>query len=284
MGNHGHLGEWVADDTVRAGTESDVEVNLDVHVAHSARMYDYYLGGTTNFAADREAAGRALAVFPWARAAARANRTFMHRSTRALARSGIRQFLDIGTGIPTSPNLHEIAQREIPEARVVYADNDPIVLTHAQALLLSTPQGRTAYVPGDVREPGRVLAAARELLDFSRPIALSMNALLHFVPGRAHRIAEEIKAELPAGSALVISHFTPDFAPEEAARLIQVYTSAGTPVHACTKEQFARFFTGWELLDPGVVSTPRWRPDEASAADPVSDAEASCYGAVAIRR
>ncbi|WP_344466577.1 SAM-dependent methyltransferase [Kitasatospora kazusensis] len=275
-------------DTTRSDIEPTVEVNLDVHVAHSARMYDFYLGGTTNFAPDREAAAHALAVFPWARSAARANRAFMHRSTRALAEAGIRQFLDIGTGIPTSPNLHEIAQRIAPQSRVVYADNDPIVLTHAQHLLHSAPEGRTAYVHADVREPESVLSAARELLDFSRPIALSLNAILHFVPDTAatgaHRLVEAFKAELPPGSALVVSHATQDFAPEDIARVEQVYANAGTPVQARTREEFARLFSGWELLDPGVAATPRWRPDETSAAEPVADAEAACYGAVALRR
>ncbi|MFB7475038.1 SAM-dependent methyltransferase [Kitasatospora sp. NPDC056184] len=261
----------------------DVEVNLDIHLAHSARMYDYYLGGTTNFPADREAAGRALAVFPYAPTAARANRAFMRRSTRLLAEAGVRQFLDIGTGIPTSPNLHEIAQSVAPDAKVVYADNDPIVLLHAQALLRGTEEGVTAYVQADVREPGDLLDAARSILDFSRPIALSMNALLHFVPSDAHRITEGLKAQLPSGSALVISHVTPDFAPEETARLIQVYTAAGTPVAACTRDEVARFFTGWDIMEPGVVATPRWHPELAHDTEQITDAEASCYGAVAIR-
>ncbi|MER7706379.1 SAM-dependent methyltransferase [Kitasatospora sp. NPDC097605] len=261
----------------------DVEVNLDIHLAHSARMYDYYLGGTTNFPADREAAGRALAVFPYARTAARANRAFMRRSTYLLAEAGIRQFLDIGTGIPTSPNLHEVAQAVAPDAKVVYADNDPIVLLHARALLRGTEQGVTAYVQADVREPAALLESARAVLDFSRPIALSMNALLHFVPSEAHRITEGLKAQLPSGSALVMSHLTQDFAAVETARLIQVYTAAGTAVAACTRDEFARFFTGWDLMEPGVVATQRWNPAPGEDAEPITDAEASCYGAVAVR-
>ncbi|MFE4972919.1 SAM-dependent methyltransferase [Kitasatospora sp. NPDC056651] len=261
----------------------DVEVNLDIHLAHSARMYDYYLGGTTNFPADREAAGRALAVFPYARSAARANRAFMHRTTHLLANAGIRQFLDIGTGIPTSPNLHEVAQSVAPDAKVVYADNDPIVLLHAQALMRGTEQGVTAYVQADVREPAGLLDSARAILDFTRPIALSMNALLHFVPFEAQGITEGLKAQLPSGSALVMSHFTQDFAPDETGRLIQVYTAAGTPVVACSRDEFARFFTGWDLMDPGVVATPRWHPAPAGEAEHITDAGASCYGAVAIR-
>ncbi|MGA5821224.1 SAM-dependent methyltransferase [Kitasatospora sp. NPDC094028] len=262
----------------------DVEVNLAIHRPHPARVYDYFLGGATNFPADREAAGHALAVFPHAPAAARANRGFMQRATRALVEAGVTQFLDIGTGIPTSPNLHEVAQSVDPRARVVYADNDPIVLTHAQALLRSTPEGRTAYVQADVRDPAAALAAIRDtgVLDFTRPIALSMVALLHFVPEGAHEIAEVLKSALTApGSALVISHFTPDHAPAEAARISQVYRDAGSPVRALTRSDFARFFTGWTLLAPGIVTTPTWRPDPTT--EHITDAEASCLTAVATR-
>ncbi|WP_405591040.1 SAM-dependent methyltransferase [Streptomyces sp. NBC_01190] len=266
-----------------ARPDKDVEVSLDIHVPHSARMYDYYLGGITNFPADREAAGKALAVFPYARTAARANRGFMERSIRHLAERGIEQFLDIGTGIPTSPNLHEVAQQVRPRARVLYADNDPIVLIHAQALLHGSAEGLTAYAQADVNQPEKILAAARDVLDFTRPIALSMNALLHFVPARAHRITEEFKAALPSGSALAISHLTEDFAPRETQRLTQVYTASGTPTRARDRAEFARFFAGWTLLDPGIVSTPRWGPDPAGTGDPTTDPESSCYGAVAVR-
>ncbi|WP_051836707.1 SAM-dependent methyltransferase [Streptomyces sp. NRRL WC-3742] len=265
-------------------TAPDVEINLAINRPHSARMYDYFLGGVTNFAPDREAAAQALSVFPQARHAARANRAFMRRATRALARSGITQFLDIGTGIPTSPNLHEVAQGVEPGSRVVYADNDPIVLTHAQALLRSAPEGRTAYVQADVREPAAVLEAVREtgVLDFTRPIALSLVALLHFVPDGAHEITETFKDALTArGSALVISHLTPEYSPEETERICQVYAVAGNPVRARTPGEFAGFFAGWDLLDPGVVSTPRWRPEPGDEA--FTDAEAACLGAIAVR-
>ncbi|MFJ7907130.1 SAM-dependent methyltransferase [Kitasatospora sp. NPDC096204] len=269
------------DETV---TPSDAEVNLAIHRPHTARMYDYFLDGTTNFPADREAAGHALAVFPQAPFAARANRAFMHRATRALARSGITQFLDVGTGIPTSPNVHEIAQRTEPRARIVYADNDPIVLTHAQALLHSSPEGRTAYVQADVREPEALLEAVRAtgVLDFTRPIALSLVALLHFVPEGAHEIAETLRNAMPVrGSALVMSHFTPDYAPQDAARMERVYRDNGNPVRARDHDEFSRFFTGWDLLDPGITSTPRWRPEPDD--ERISDAQASCLAAVAIR-
>nr|WP_168723319.1 SAM-dependent methyltransferase [Streptomyces sp. SAT1]ANO41883.1 hypothetical protein A8713_031970 [Streptomyces sp. SAT1] len=269
--------------TVHEDAGGDPEVNLDFHVPHSARMYDYFLGGTTNFPADREAAGRALAVFPYARTAARANRGFMRRSVRYLAESGIRQFIDIGTGIPTSPNLHEVAQQIAPRARVVYADNDPIVLIHAEALLKGSPEGVTAYVQADVNQPEAILEAARKHLDFSQPIALSLNAVLHFVPEGAHKITDVVKSALPSGSALAVSHLTAEFAPEETSRVTQVYTAAGTPTRARDRDEFAHFFDGWNLVDPGIVPTPRWRPDGSSDDEPVTDAEASCYAAVAVR-
>ncbi|MGV9789038.1 SAM-dependent methyltransferase [Streptomyces sp. NPDC003435] len=271
-----------------AGSDSkhdgkDVEVQLDIHVPHSARMYDYFLGGTTNFPADREAAGRALAVFPYARSAARANRGFMRRSVRYLAESGISQFIDIGTGIPTSPNLHEVVQEVTPYARVVYADNDPIVLIHAEALLRGTPGGVTAYVQADVTQPETILEAARPVLDFSEPIALSLNALLHFVPDDAHKITDVLRSCLPRGSALAVSHLTAAFAPEETARLTEVYTAAGTPTRARSRDEIAQFFAGWELVDPGIVPTPRWRPElDTGSSESITDSEASCYGAVAI--
>ncbi|MFF2146086.1 SAM-dependent methyltransferase [Kitasatospora sp. NPDC058190] len=260
-------------------------VDLRLNVPHSARMYDYYLGGFTNFAADREAAGHVLAIAPWVRDAARANRSFVHRSTRALALAGIDQFLDIGTGIPTSPNLHEVAQSVEPRARVVYADNDPIVLTHAQALLAGTPEGRTAYIEADVTDPAGLLAAPglRDTIDFSRPVALSLNALLHFVPDAhgAYELVEHLKSVLAPGSALVMTHLTVEFAPEEMGRVVGIYQAAGTALQARTRVEFARFFDGWTLLPPGIVPAPHWRP---TADDPaVSGSDASGYAGVALR-
>ncbi|MFF3006070.1 SAM-dependent methyltransferase [Kitasatospora sp. NPDC057940] len=260
-------------------------VDLRLNMPHSARMYDYYLGGFTNFAADREAAGHALAVAPWLRVAARANRSFVHRSTRALARAGIDQFLDIGTGIPTPPNLHEVAQSVDPCARVVYADNDPIVLSHAQALLTGTPEGRTAYVEADVTDPARLLASPglRDTIDLTRPVALSLNALLHFVPDTrgAHELVEHLKAALAPGSALVMTHVTPDFAPAEIAGLVRIYESAGTAAQARTLPEFTRFFDGWSLIAPGTVPTPHWRPTPADP--PATAPEAAAYAAVALK-
>ncbi|MFE9660790.1 SAM-dependent methyltransferase [Streptomyces sp. NPDC005955] len=254
--------------------------------AHSARMYDYYLGGITNFPADREAAARTLTVFPSAPIAARLNRRFMHRSTRHVATTlGLRQFLDIGTGIPTSPNLHEVAQEVIPSSRVVYTDNDPIVLAHARALLLSHPEGATAYVEADARDPQAILdhPTLGAHLDLTEPIALSLIALLHFVPDEddAHAVVEHLKKALPSGSTLAISHATPDFDPEGIARVTQTYAAAGTRVKARTRDEISRFFTGWDLLDPGVVPTHRWHPDPNDTLLTLTDADASCYGAIA---
>lgn len=260
-------------------------LDLELDRAHSARMYDYFLGGTTNFPADREGAGRAMAGFPAVMVAARANRQFMHRSVRHLTQMGMRQFLDVGTGIPTSPNLHEIAQETAPDARVVYTDNDPIVLTHAQALLRSSPEGRTAYSQADAHDPEALMKSPElhETLDTSRPVALSLIALLHFIPGQriAHDIVDYFKDALPSGSTLTISHVTPDFDSEAITRAIGAYEAAGTTVQARTREEVARFFDGWEVLDPGITATHRWRPDTAHDLYQVTDAEASCYGAVA---
>lgn len=229
---------------------------IDTTRPHPARMYDWFLGGKDNYPVDEEMGHKVLAIEPNVPVLARMNREFMRRATRWLASQGIRQFLDIGTGIPTSPNLHEVAQEVNPRARVVYADNDPIVLLHAEALLRGSSQGRTAYAQADVSDPEAVLKAAAETLDLTQPVALSMNALLHFVPDRAHQLCETFKAVLPRGSALVISHLTGDFAPQETAHLTQVYTSAGTPTRALDRATFTRFFDGWDLLDPGVTSTP----------------------------
>ncbi|MEV7926143.1 SAM-dependent methyltransferase [Kitasatospora sp. NPDC088779] len=269
------------------GTYNDEdEIDLQLHRAHSARMYDYYLGGTTNFAADREAAGQAIAVFPAARVAARANRAFVHRSTRLLAGQGVAQFLDIGTGIPTSPNLHEVAQGINPQARVLYTDNDPIVFAHAQALLLSSAEGMTAYLQADVTDPAAILFSEElaQTIDVTAPVALSLNALLHFIPDDqdAYRIVEQLKNALAPGSALVISHGTPDFGPAEAERITQVYAAAGTTVRMRTREHIERFFDGWDLLDPGVCPTHRWRPDGAEQG--ITEAQVSAYAAVAVKR
>ena len=209
----------------------------------------------------------------------------MHRTTRYLAaEAGVRQFLDIGSGIPTSPNLHEIAQGVVPDARVVYVDNDPIVLAHARALLTGTAQGRTAYLEADLRQPARILGSAElaATLDLSEPVALSLIAIFHFVADEddPYGLVRTYLDVLPSGSYLTVSQFTADLAPEEAARAAAVYHCSVLPAVARSREQIARFFDGLELVDPGVELVHRWRPDSI-AEDGPSDAQVSVYGAVA---
>ncbi|WUH94366.1 SAM-dependent methyltransferase [Streptomyces sp. NBC_00433] len=253
---------------------------------HSARMYDYYLGGNTNYAVDREAAEQVIVTFPAVRTAARVNRAFVHRSARLLARDhGIRQFLDIGTGIPTAPNLHEVVQREQPAARVTYVDNDPIVLVYADSLLRSSPEGATGYVEADVTDPVRLLDVVRRegCVDLERPLGLSLNALLHFVPDDqdAYGVVETLVGALAPGSYLTISHCTPDFAPEVWAAIVEVYTKGGTPLQVRSRSEVLDFFTGLDLLDPGVEVAHRWNPEPASGPSLISDADASLYAGVA---
>ena len=257
--------------------------DLRPDVPHPARMYDYYLGGKDNFPADREAAERALSANPEFRSTARSNRGFLQRAVRHVAEQGIDQFLDIGTGIPTAGNTHEIAQQADPQARVVYVDNDPIVLTHARALMAGMGRGRTDVLQADLRDPAGILAAAqvKELLDFDRPMALVLAAVLHFIPDedKPYAIVEELLAALAPGSYLILSHGTADFIPAEIRdRVTGVYTKATAPLVGRSREQVQQFFGGLDLLEPGVVTVPLWRPDEEPAAG--SD-RVSMYGAVA---
>ena len=259
-------------------------LDLRTDLPHSARMYDYFLGGKDNYAADREAAEQVKQQWPTVVVATRVNREFMRRATRFLARQGVRQFLDIGTGIPTRPNLHEIAQQVDPTARVVYVDNDPIVLTHARALLVSTAQGRTDYIQADARSPQSILDSPQlgEVLDLSQPVALSLIALLHFIPDdqNPHEIIATLADALAPGSYLVLSHVSSDFDPPAIRELTRIYNEQGVPLQARSREEFHQLFQGRELLEPGVVSAHRWKPDDIEP--PASlDAQASLYAAVA---
>jgi hypothetical protein len=234
-------------------------------VAHPARVYDYWLGGKDNFAADREAAERVLAVAPGLRFRVRANRAFLGRTTRYLAaEAGIRQFLDLGTGIPSGDNTHEVAQRAAPDSRVVYVDNDPIVLLHAQALLRSTPQGATDYLQADLRDPAAILSAADRTLDFSQPVGLVLMAVLQFITDDegVHDIVTELLASVPSGSYLVLSHPANDIDADKmiemAKRLNQLMSQR---VDLRNHAEVTRFFDGLELVHPGVVRIPEWRPD-----------------------
>jgi hypothetical protein len=268
----------------------DPMADIRTDIPHSARMYDYYLGGRTNYRPDREAAEEVVSIYPGVGTAASENRDFMHRATRLLARSyGIKQWLDVGTGIPTSPNLHEVAQAIVGDARVVYADHDPIVLNYARALLRSTPAGRTAYVQADVTDPDSILAdeALTDTLDLSRPVALSLNALLHFVPDDRdpYGVVARLMAALPSGSALAISHCTPDFAPDMWAEIVDVYRRGGTAVQVRTRDEVARFFDGLDLIEPGISVGHRWHPEETARTEvpAPSDADVSLWVGVAIK-
>ncbi|MEE4543963.1 SAM-dependent methyltransferase [Streptomyces sp. V4-01] len=254
---------------------------------HSARMYDYYLGGNTNYKVDQQAADEVIRNFPAVRTVARVNRAFVHRSARFLARTlGVRQFLDVGTGIPTAPNLHEVAQDEAAECRVTYVDNDPIVLVYADNLLRGTQEGLTAYVEADLRDPAQLLEVVRSegCVDLDQPVGLSLNAVLHFIPGEeAYEIVRTLTADLAAGSYLTLSHCTPDFDPDSWAAITEVYTRAGTPLRVRSRDEVLGFFDGLELVDPGLVVAHRWRPEPGSGPSLVSDADASLYAAVAVK-
>ncbi|MCP9948069.1 SAM-dependent methyltransferase [Actinomadura madurae] len=263
--------------------------DLRTDVPHSARMYDYYLGGKDNFAADREAAAKALEIFPDIAVAAQANRRFLGRAVRFAADLGIRQYLDIGTGIPASDNTHEVAQAIAPDSRVVYVDNDPIVLTHARALLAGTPEGRTAYLDADFHDHERILSAPEtaELIDFTRPVALLTVALLHFVPDEDEpgEILERYKGVLPPGSVMIFSHATADLVenPEESRAVVSTYTASGVNLTVRSRDRVEEFFTGWNLVDPGVVPVTEWRPDGNPKDAALASSQAGAYGGVALK-
>jgi hypothetical protein len=243
-------------------------------------MYDWYLGGKDNYPVDWAEAEQVKSLFPQVAELARANRSFMHRASRALARTGVRQFLDIGTGIPTEPNLHQVVQEVAPESKVVYADNDPLVLRHAQALLTGSAEGRTTYLQVDVREPGKIIEAAREVLSFDEPVALSMVALLHFVPDEfgAIDLVRQLLEPMPTGSYLVLSHVTGDFDPDTWRAIGDVYRANGIPAQERSRAEFAEFFSGLHLVEPGIELVADWRPE----ADGRRESELlPVYGAVA---
>ncbi|XVU30693.1 SAM-dependent methyltransferase [Actinoplanes sp. CA-054009] len=251
---------------------------------HSARIYDYWLGGKDNFAVDRAVGDAMIKAIPGMRYMAGENRKFVHRAARNLVeKEGIRQFLDIGTGIPTRPNLHEVAQRITPEARVVYVDNDPIVLVHARALMISTEQGRSEYISADIRDPDSILKdpTLLETLSFDEPIGLTLIAILMLIADRDDPWASvaALRDAMPSGSCLAITHPTADFAPEEVGEAVTAATSAGMTLVARTREAVERLFGDWELLEPGLVPVSSWRPDE-----PVDDPKAAYYWAGVARK
>jgi predicted O-methyltransferase YrrM len=244
---------------------------FDTSVAHQARMYDYMLGGKDNYAADRAAAEAAFKVWPDMAAAARANRAFLGRMIRYLAgEAGIRQFLDIGTGIPTAGNTHQVAQAIAPESRVVYVDYDPIVLAHARALLISNEAGVTEYIEADLRATGTILAQAAQVLDFTKPVAVTLIFILHAIPDAddPYAIVTRLLDAVPSGSYLAISHAGSDLLDRETLQGIKD-AWRGRMQQQITwrnREQVARFFAGTDLVAPGLVRVEEWRPDPGGSA------------------
>ncbi|WP_329456391.1 SAM-dependent methyltransferase [Streptomyces sp. NBC_01497] len=253
---------------------------VDTSRPHPARVHDFLLGGRNNYPADRRAAGE---LPEEAARTARQNRAFMHRAVGWLASIGVEQYLDVGSGIPTEPNLHQIVQRVRPACRIVYTDNDPVVLRHAQARLTGSPQGATHYVQADVRDPADLLEQARALLDFGRPVALSLIGLLHVLPDDQdpYGIARTLVGAMPSGAHLVLAHGTSDFAPGAEATRGSTHGCA-TPgrsgiARPRTRGEAARFLEGLDFVEPGLVTAPLWYKDTPPPDDEMSDV----YAAVA---
>jgi O-methyltransferase involved in polyketide biosynthesis len=243
--------------------------DFDTSVPHIARVYDYWLGGKDNFATDRELGERTLQAYPNLVFSVRANRAFLARTVRFLAaEAGVRQFLDIGTGIPTASNTHEVAQRIAPESRIVYVDNDPIVLSHARALLTSDPKGACAYLDADLRDPDKILASAADTLDFTKPVAVMLLTVLQFAPDdEAEAIVGRLTDACEPGSFVTISHPASDIDAEPHGEMVRRMNESLTEkVTLRDRAGVARLFAGLDLLEPGVVRVPEWRPDSDLAA------------------
>ncbi|KPI11440.1 protein of unknown function DUF574 [Actinobacteria bacterium OK074] len=239
---------------------------IDTSYPHPARLYNYWLGGKDHYPVDEEMGRKILALDPNARRGAQANRRFMHRAVRAVGDAGLRQFLDIGAGMPLEPNLHEIAQTVDPRARIVYADNDSVVLRHAEALMHSTPEGSTEYVQADVHDPDALLELASHSLDFDRPVALSLLSMTHYLADGTdgedvYGLIKRYVDALAPGSHLLLSQVTADMNPAELAGSTAVLEQSGTHFHPRTRAEITRFFDGLELLAPGVVPVLEWRPE-----------------------
>jgi hypothetical protein len=267
------------------GASGGGSLPFDTSVAHQARIYNYLLGGKDNYAADRAAAEAALKIWPDIAFTAWANRAFLRRAVRYLAgEAGIRQFLDIGTGIPTAGNTHEVAQEIAPEARVVYVDYDPIVLAHARALLTSHEAGATEYIDADLRDTGTILAQAARLLDFGKPVAVTMLAILHALPDSddPYAIVTRLMDALPSGSYLAISHGGSDRVDTEAQQGIEDSWSGRVQQQFTlrSREQVARFFAGMELVEPGLVAAEEWRPEPTTS----SEGKSTVWSAVGCKR
>jgi SAM-dependent methyltransferase len=264
-----------------SGTGS-APAGIDISTAHIARVYNYWLGGKDNYAPDREAAAQVIEAYPPIRVSVRAQRAFLRRAVSYLAaEAGLRQFLDIGTGLPSADNTHEVAQRAAPAARIVYVDNDPIVLAHARALLTSSPDGATAYLDADLRDTGKILHAAAGILDFDQPVAVMLVGVLHCIPDTDDPagLVRQLVAALAPGSYLAVAHPASDIHPEQigdaATRFNRVMDDGVT---LRTHAQVGQFLAGLELVEPGLVQLHRWRPDSEG---PEPDGELANYGAVA---
>ena len=246
---------------------------LDTRHAHPARVYNYWLGGKDNFAADREAAEQAIAANPGIKTDVRANRAFLARVVRYLAgECGVRQFLDIGTGLPVAGNTHQVAQEVAPDARIVYADNDPIVLLHARALLSSTPQGTCDYVEADLRDTAAIVRAAARTLDLGAPVALMLLIILHLIPDvdAPYEIVAELMGALPSGSYLVLAHPASDIRAAQMAEMTRRVNERMRGPVATMRDRAAitRFFDGLDLVEPGVVQPQQWRPEPGTLSPP----------------
>lgn len=243
---------------------ADERVRFDTSRAHMARVYDFWLDGKDNYAADRAVGEQVAAAYPDIRSAVRAQRAFLARAVHFLvAEAGIRQFLDIGTGLPSANNTHQVAQRAAPESRVVYVDNDPIVLAHARALLTSSPEGATAYIDADLRATDTILERAARTLDFGQPVAVMLLGILQGIPDQEGpgAIIARLMHAVPSASHLALTQIASDVAADEVAEGVQRYNEqAAAPVAARTHAEVCEFFAGLELVDPGVVQAHRWRP------------------------
>jgi hypothetical protein len=243
---------------------------VDTSVAHSARVHNYWLGGKDNFAADRAAGDAVLDAYPGIVMSVRANRAFLARAVRFLTEeAGIRQFLDIGTGIPASNNTHEVAQHAAPECRVVYVDYDPVVLAHARALLTTSPEGATDYIDADLRDPSKILREAARTLDFSRPVAVMLIAIMHLIVDAddPYGIVGQLVAAVPSGSYLALSQVASDIEAEQMAEAARRYNRlAHEKQRHRSHAEVARFFDGLDLVEPGLVPVQEWRPDPETVA------------------
>ena len=244
--------------------------DFDTSVPHIARVYDYWLGGTDHFPADRDMGKRTMQAYPNLALSVRANRAFLARAVRFLAAEmKIRQFLDIGTGIPTANNTHEVAQRIAPASRIVYADHDPVVLAHAKSLLTSTPEGATAYLDADLRDPDKILAAAADTLDFSQPVAIMLIAVMHFIgdDADASAIMNRLTGACVPGSFVALSHAASDIDAEQMAEMVRrLNQSTAEKTTLRDRAGVTRLFDGLDLVEPGVSRAAEWRPDSADEA------------------